>query len=115
MAPPPEGKGWLDIGYNFGEESVNGETVLVVGRSMNIPGAHCRGYNDKYLGFAFVCKRQEVPSDEELRRSASFMAGLLDSLGVNRTAVYAHKELNDTTCPDSVPMDKLRELIRTAK
>ena len=49
-----EVKGWRDIGYHFGIEVADGQIVLQKGRSLTIPGAHCKGLNHTHLGICMV-------------------------------------------------------------
>jgi len=104
-------KGWQDIGYHFVIEDIGVGPWVVAGRPMSLPGAHCIGFNYRYLGFAFNCPADVVPGNAMLVKAARFLAGLLDALGLPRTAVFAHSDLNDTTCPDAVPMAELRQMI----
>ena len=104
-------KGWHDIGYHIVIEDIGDGPWVVAGRSMGVLGAHCRGHNAEYLGFAFVCPMNDTPSLAMTAKAAVFLAGLLDALKLPRTAVFAHRELNDTSCPDAVPMNTLRQMI----
>jgi len=50
-----ETNGWQDIGYNFGIEYGKGnEVILEEGRSLDIPGAHTKGFNHTHIGICVV-------------------------------------------------------------
>jgi len=51
--PPPDGRGWNDIGYNY---LVDPNGVLYEGRygGDDVIGAHASGYNDGTMGVAFL-------------------------------------------------------------
>ncbi len=40
-----EVRGWRNIGYHYGVEKVNGVYQVMLGRDLNIPGAHCKEEN----------------------------------------------------------------------
>ncbi|MFA7467905.1 MAG: N-acetylmuramoyl-L-alanine amidase [Desulfotomaculaceae bacterium] len=68
--------GWQDIGYNFVIER-NG--LVVPGRSLEMPGAHClaAGMNNRGIGIAIIGNLEEHPPRLE---QVDALAGLLTSL-----------------------------------
>lgn len=59
-------KPWVDIGYHFGIEKVNGKYEVIVGRPLTLCGAHCLEdeMNSKAIGFCFIGKYDDEPPDE---------------------------------------------------
>lgn len=55
------GNGWTDIGYHFVNER---DGVLKVGRPIEIPGAHCKGYNNNSIGYCLVGGLSETGQTE---------------------------------------------------
>ena len=49
-------KGWADIGYHFGVERAGLDYEAIVGRSLDMPGAHCKegGMNGQAIGICLV-------------------------------------------------------------
>ena len=48
--------GWADIGYHFGVEWAGMEYEALVGRSLDMPGAHCKegGMNNSAIGICVI-------------------------------------------------------------
>lgn len=51
MAPPPQGRGWKDIGYHGVIETDGG---FFRGRAENVQGAHVESHNDGNLGVCLI-------------------------------------------------------------
>ena len=50
-APPPEGRGWQDVGYHFGvglDARLHG--TIFRGRPLTMAGSHCPGHNSTAIG-----------------------------------------------------------------
>ena len=107
--------GWLKIGYHAGIELVGTRPMLQLGRLWDEDGAHCLGYNSVALGFCFVGDYTHVPpSDAVLREGAQLIRFWMKLYNIGVENVYAHRELNSTSCPGAAfPMDALKALLVT--
>jgi hypothetical protein len=93
------GNHWRDIGYNFVVEETSGHVMVVCGREPFLVGAHCRGHNNM-LGVCLVGNFDlNPPSEVMLDKTARLLKWLLLDFRLPTTAVYDHRDLNDTTCP----------------
>jgi hypothetical protein len=111
-------QGWQDIGYNFVVEQIEAGCWPVGGRPLNIPGAHCKYFNTKYLGVAFAGDfRTLPPNDEMLFCGVKLVAGLLDVLKLPAEGVlFRHSELRDTDCPGAAfPWERFKLLVAKAR
>jgi hypothetical protein len=69
---------WQDIGYNYVVEYVNNILVIRRGRSLEIPGAHCVGMNNKAVGICLVGNYDvSEPVDEQYNILAEMSAALI--------------------------------------
>lgn len=50
-APPPNGRGWSDIGYHY---IIYRDGQIVEGRNVDVAGAHCLGHNSYSIGVCYV-------------------------------------------------------------
>lgn len=115
--------GWADIAYHFVIEEVFREGHLptveaIVGRPMNIQGAHCGqgGMNHQSWGICVVGNFDIiVPSEETLRKLISLLRPLQEFKRIPTENILGHREVakDGRTCPGTLfNMDKLREKIR---
>ena len=94
---------FLDIGYHFGIEAVGDGYQILLGRMMNVPGAHCkeRGMNRISLGICFVgdYDYDEPPYDMWLL-GQKLVESLMDVFKIPRENVLGHYELAPyKSCP----------------
>lgn len=101
------------IGYHFGIELVNETYEILMGRMMNVPGAHCRGVNDRSLGICFVGNFDiDTPEDSQLMVGKNLVRSLLDIYGLDRDAVKGHRDFSEKTCPGELfPIDEFRRAL----
>ncbi len=126
-APPPQGHGWLDIGYHYGIEYVAGKGIILqVGRPESQPGAHTAELhmNAKSLGVCVVGNFDLAPPHIDVLR---FLVDLLRRKsaehGIPVQAILGHREVGAMagydwrrgqykSCPGKYfPMDSLRQLV----
>lgn len=106
--------GWLDIGYHFGIELVNGEYEVLVGRNLNADGAHCKeaGMNRKAIGICLIGNfdEEEVPQAMWLK-AVSFVRGLMEIFDIPVTSVYGHRDFAPyKSCPGKLfRLERFRE------
>ncbi len=96
-APPPEGRGWADIGYHFAVDPAGRIWAL---RSLAYQGAHVRNHNENNIGVVALGNfdLHDLP-DLQFTALRQLLAEL--RLAFPITDVFGHKHLADnaTNCP----------------
>jgi len=88
-----EVNGWQDIGYNFGIEKQDNQYVFCIGRSLNIAGAHTKGYNSSHLGICLVGNYDVAPpSEEQLIMLTDLVIQIQHLTGIKNEAILGHWE-----------------------
>lgn len=87
-------RGWNGCGYSF---IIQKDGTIDTARGFEREGAHCRGYNKRFLGIAFVAKG--TANDRQLRAFKDF---LVDNAGKVGRVIRGHKELGKTECPGQI-------------
>ncbi len=103
--------GWRDIGYNYVIERYGN---VVEGRSLDIPGAHCRagGMNHKSIGVSVIGNMEEhcmLPDQHEAL--LGLLWDLVGCYGIPEENILGHREVPGaaTACPGRfMDMDVLR-------
>lgn len=111
-------RGWRDIGYNYGVEKVNGVYQVMLGRDLNIPGAHCKHSNMNRLAIG-ICVvgnyDNRVPSIKSLNLlAAAVVVPLMRKYDIPIENIVRHHDYTPyKTCPGKMfPMLVLKELCR---
>lgn len=101
VTPPPRGRGWRAVGYNYGiEADGKGGWKVREGRSVNIPGAHCPGQNQIALGVCLIGDfTKEPPPDGQLAVAADLCAELCERWGILPIDIRPHRAFRKTECP----------------
>lgn len=122
--------GWRDIGYHWGVELVNDYYEILVGRTMDEPGAHCKEANMNSLGIGICCVGdydEDDPLPEMYDRVARLCRFLMAKYKIPIQSVIGHRDagLMDgknwrigqyKTCPGSrFSFDALRDAISGRK
>lgn len=94
-------RGWQDVGYNY---IIERSGRVVPGRSLEIPGAHCRaaGMNYKSIGVAVIGNLDKHgPSPAQMKSLVGQVIRLQRQFGINRGSVLAHRDVPgaSTRCP----------------
>ena len=105
--------GFDDIGYHYGIELVNRRYEILVGRLMNVEGAHCRasGMNHKSLGIMLMGNFDDAsPSVDLWNNAIDLTVSLCYVLNLSVSSVIGHREAGSSkTCPGlKFDMDKFR-------
>ena len=96
-----ETMGWSDIGYHFGIELVNGHHEAIIGRMINVPGAHTKHQNHNSIGICFVGNfdETEVPY-QQWKLGVLLVRSLCDVLSIPVSKIFGHREYAGyKTCP----------------
>lgn len=104
VAPPPQGRGWLDIGYNF---VVRKSGLVELGRPLARVPAHIEGLNVESIGVCFSGNGDIADfSGEQYSAGIALVLALRDRFGFPLEHVIGHREApafgaNPTgkTCP----------------
>jgi N-acetylmuramoyl-L-alanine amidase len=78
--PKPKGNGWSDIGYHY---VIYRDGTIHEGRSVDISGAHCEGWNAHSIGVVYVggCEKDgKTPKDTRTDEQKSALLSLLMDL-----------------------------------
>ena len=110
-------RGWLDIGYHYGIERVNGGIYLLRGRPYWKRGAHCKAENRNFdsLGVCVVGKFDDKPPESDVYQATlDVLKHLCFTFWVKPDDVYGHREFEKhKTCPGKMwDLDKLRDDLR---
>lgn len=96
-------RGWSDIGYHFGIEDVSGSLVIMIGRAINVQGAHCRagGMNSHSIGICVVGDYDlEPPSPYRYSVTLDLLTKLCFIMSIPAENILGHRELEvSKTCP----------------
>ena len=93
-------RGWDGCGYSF---IIQKDGTVETARGFERTGAHCRGFNKRFLGIAFVGKG--TANDRQLKAFRQFLVDNKSKVG---TIVRGHKEMGRTECPGKI-MEQLKE------
>ena len=88
---------WKDIGYNYFIEK-NG--VIVVGRSLDISGAHTLGYNSNSIGICLAGNFEEqMPTIQQLTALENLLDDLRIDYNISKSNIFGHRDVSKTECP----------------
>lgn len=110
-APPPEGKGWDDIGYHY---VVDKEGVVHPGRSDSTVGAHCQNHNEDSLGICAIGLWDFT--DKQMNALVDLIHEKMGQYALNWDQVHSHNEFDTAkaqhkSCPN-IPGAVLRLIAR---
>jgi len=96
--PPPQGRGWKDIGYHF---VIRRNGAIEDGRPLEQAGAHCTGHNQNSIG---ICMVGGGPNGEDDKFTEAQFDALARKLnGLRRqfpcTSIHGHNEFANKACP----------------
>lgn len=93
-----EENGWGDIGYHF---LIDAAGRIFEGRELNWQGAHAGGANNaQNIGVCLLGDlERRAPTQAALKSLELLVADLRQRFKIRENRLYAHRELNTTTCP----------------
>ena len=87
-------------GHHFLVEKVGPSYEVIAGRPLDMSGAHARGSNTTHIGVCLVGNfNRSDPPRAQLKVAARHIRGLMKALGIRRSAIRLHREVNETDCP----------------
>lgn len=92
---------WADVGYHFLIEDVAGRPKGIVGRPMNMAGAHCVGLNNDSIGICVIGNYDlAAPSPALLDYLISHLVKpLMEVFDIPASRIVFHRERAPKTCP----------------
>jgi len=108
-APPPDGRGWEDVGYHW---VVLVDGTVEAGRDESLVGAHCLGLNYRSVGVCLVGNFADgVPvPPAQWAAAVGLVAEICHRYGIVPGDVRGHGEIAATACPGFEPADFRRAL-----
>lgn len=105
-------KGWLDVGYHYGIEYVNGEVVIQNGRPENANGAHCKGLNTQSIGICVIGNYDnKKPDDKMIDRLVELIQDIYTRWG--ELPIVLHRDYANKSCPGLMfPIDEVKERLK---
>lgn len=110
-------KPWVDIGYNFGLERIDGVLQVMVGRPLSKTGAHCVGFNHTHIGVCVVGDFDKAPPAEDVWESAiELVRAIMYVFKLSHTSIFGHRETfkirnvqQEKSCPgEKWPLEEFR-------
>ena len=111
---------WVDIGYNWCIEKVDGMVRLFPGRKLTMDGAHAKGFNETHLGICVIGNFDlAAPEDVMFESALELVRHLIKEFPFTRYDVLGHRETYglrsvavEKTCPGNYfDIDKFRREI----
>lgn len=96
MQPPPEGRGWVNVGYHVGVELVGDHYETLFGRMLDEEGAHCKegGMNQLGIGVCLVGNFDaEAPGEQALAKLREVVRYLMRAHDIPPRNVLGHREI----------------------
>jgi hypothetical protein len=111
MAPPPQGRGWSDIGYHY---VIDQDGTIESGRKEDVVGAHCEGHNAHSLGICLIGK--ESFNALQFNALGKLLKSILDHHGLTEANINCHNFYDTAivqgkTCPN-IPIENIRNLLK---
>lgn len=99
--------GWRDVGYNY---LIERDGRLVIGRSLEIKGAHCVELNHCAIGVCMIGNmNNHPPTPEQYATWLDLLPTLSKRFGISTKDILGHREASPTACPGThVDMNKVR-------
>ena len=104
-------RGFLDVGYHYGIEYINGVPTLHIGRDESVNGAHCIGMNTKSIGICVVGGYDNKrPHDDILELLVDKIVEIRSRYG--KIPIEPHSKYADKSCPGLMfPLDEVIRMV----
>jgi len=111
---------WDDIGYHYGIEYIGEEATVMIGRPLETPGAHVKGFNRKSIGVCVVGNFDYTnPPVDKWDLCVDLVRLLCKTYNISYDAVLGHREAQiilgeryPKTCPGTNwNMEKFRRAL----
>ena len=94
-------RGWSDIGYHY---VIDRRGHILVGRDVDIIGAHCEGHNAHSIGVVYIGGLSALDGKPKDTRTLSQKASLIRCLTELRSLypyakIYGHRDFSSKECP----------------
>jgi len=86
---------WSDIGYHWGVELIGSHYEMIVGRTMNDDGAHCKeaNMNRKGVGICLIGNFDLSPPPlDQLKAACRLVAWIMDWCGIPQERIIGHRD-----------------------
>lgn len=103
-------RGYKDIAYHYLIKKLGSAYEVVVGRPINMAGAHCIGRNSDSIGICVVGNyEEEAPEQRAMVTLISFCASLCDQHKIPFEHIYPHNHFAKTACPGKhIDVERIR-------
>lgn len=98
--------GWVDVGYHFLLDRINGHMEIVCGRMLDERGAHCKemDFNESGIGICVIGNfDQEPPPLDTMATLRHLCRSLMGQFGIKAVDVIGHREAQALGC---IPVEK---------
>jgi N-acetyl-anhydromuramyl-L-alanine amidase AmpD len=111
-------KGWDDSGQHFtifrGGQTLEGRhrsVEAVTGGTTHVQGAHCEGFNDVFVGIEVDGSYgTAAPPQGQYDKLVALCAYICQQYGLSGSAIYGHRDYNNTDCPGDTLYSMLPQL-----
>ena len=94
--PPPNGRGWKDVGYHF---FIRQNGTIEVGRPISIIPCSAKNHNANTVAICLSGRKDF--SLLQFKSAAKLCQDLLDIFGINRKNIFPHNYFNpNKSCPN---------------
>lgn len=92
--------GWQDIGYHFGVEWIRAGHEILVGRPLNMVGAHTLGMNERAIGICIVGNYDvQYPTGLLIDKLVPFLGVLCEIFKIPVENIEGHRDYSTKSCP----------------
>ena len=98
--PPPQGRGWSDIGYHY---VIHLDGKIEIGRPIEVQGAHVSGENEDSIGICYIggVDASNEPKDTMTVSQEIAFVEIVKSLRLifGELSIHGHNEFSTKACP----------------
>lgn len=92
-------EGFSDIPYHY---VIKSDGCVITGRSLDVVGAHCKGFNQHSIGICLVGGKERFDFTLlQINKLVSLLKFLCKQFNIEKSDIYSHYEFNkNKTCPN---------------